>query len=106
VGHPVPWGFDSMPLISLQHAQSGLAFLPGSVGGLEVVVLFAIVLILFGPRRLPQVARDMGRMMQHLRKASDQFRDQLMQMDEEEPLPPVPDPGVVDVSEEEEPSDG
>jgi sec-independent protein translocase protein TatB len=61
-----------------------VAFLPGSVGGLEVLVLFAIVLILFGPHRLPQMARDIGRMIERLRRASDQFRDQLMRLDEDD----------------------
>jgi Sec-independent protein translocase protein TatA len=58
-----------------------MGFLPGSVGGLELVVLFAIVLILFGPKGLPQAARQLGRMLEHARRAADQFRDQVMRLD-------------------------
>ncbi|HRR35205.1 MAG TPA: twin-arginine translocase TatA/TatE family subunit [Kiritimatiellia bacterium] len=63
-----------------------LAFLGGSVGAGEWVVLFAVVLIVVGPKRLPEIARKVGRMMEMFRRAADEFRDQLMNMDQ--PAPP------------------
>ena len=38
-----------------------VAFLGGSVGASEWVVLFVVVLIVVGPKRLPEVARKLGR---------------------------------------------
>ena len=81
------------------HPFGAIAFLPGSVGGFELVVLFAIVLILFGPKRLPEVAREMGRTLDRLRRASDQFRDQIMRMDVEE-KPPSRTDEPIDISAE------
>ena len=62
-----------------------VAFLAGSVGPGEVVLLFLVILVLFGPRRLPDMARQLGRMVSELRRASQNFRDQVMQMDREPP---------------------
>lgn len=58
-----------------------LMFLSGSPGPLELLVIFAVVLVLFGPRKLPEIARSIGRMLHDLRKASDDFRSQVMAID-------------------------
>ena len=59
-----------------------LAFLGGSVGASEWVVLFVVVLIVVGPKRLPEIARKLGRTMEMFRRAADEFKDQLMNMDQ------------------------
>jgi TatA/E family protein of Tat protein translocase len=59
-----------------------LAFLGGSVGAGEWVVLFVVILIVVGPKRLPEVARKLGRTMEMFRRAADEFKDQLMNMDQ------------------------
>lgn len=64
-----------------------LAFLGGSVGASEWVVLFVVVLIVVGPKRLPEIARKLGRTMEMFRRAADEFKDQLMNMDQ--PSPPA-----------------
>ena len=61
----------------------GLAFLGGSVGAGEWVVLGVVVLIVVGPKRLPEIARKTGRMMEMFRRAADEFKDQLLNMDQE-----------------------
>lgn len=59
-----------------------LLFLAGSPGPLELLVIFAVVLVLFGPRKLPEIARSIGRMLHELRKASDDFRSQIMSIED------------------------
>lgn len=59
-----------------------LMFLASSPGPLELLVIFAVVLVLFGPRKLPEIARSIGRMLHELRKASDDFRSQIMSIEE------------------------
>ena len=59
-----------------------VAFL-GSVGTGEWIVLFVVILIVVGPKRMPEVARKIGRMMEMFRRAADEFKDQLMTMDQE-----------------------
>jgi len=59
-----------------------VAFLSGSPGMSELLLISAVVLLLFGPKRLPEIARMIGRTLDELRKASQDFRDQIMQIDE------------------------
>lgn len=46
----------------------------GSIGGWELVFLVVLVLMLFGPRRIPQIARTFGKTVAQLRRASHDFR--------------------------------
>ncbi len=58
-----------------------------AVGPAELLVLFAVVLIVVGPKNLPAAARKMGSIMASLRRAADEFKRQLMTMDVEDPKP-------------------
>ncbi len=40
------------------------------LGGWEIVIVLGLVLLLFGPRRLPEVGRAFGRTIQEFRKSS------------------------------------
>lgn len=64
-----------------------VAFL-SSPGMGEMLVILAVVLILFGPKKLPEIARTIGRIMEEMRRASQDFRDQLMRIDQPPPAPP------------------
>lgn len=59
------------------------AFVFDSIGGGEWLVLLAVVLIIVGPKNLPSAARKMGEVMSKLRRAADEFKRQLLTMDEE-----------------------
>lgn len=74
------------------------ALLGGSAGSGELLLLFVVVLILFGPRRIPEAARMIGRVLHELRRAANEFRDQIMTLDADErpaasgtPKPMIPD---------------
>ncbi len=70
-----------------------LAFLGGAVGGPELVVVGIVVLILFGPKRLPEIAKTIGKVTAQLRGAAQDFRDQMTKAAEEPPSPTAPAPG-------------
>ena len=59
------------------------AFIFESVGGTEWFVLLGVVLIVVGPKHLPAAARKLGQIMTNLRRAADEFKRQLMSMDQE-----------------------
>ncbi|MBQ6340529.1 MAG: twin-arginine translocase TatA/TatE family subunit [Kiritimatiellae bacterium] len=59
------------------------AFIFESVGGTEWLVLLGVVLIVVGPKNLPAAARKMGQIMSTLRRAADEFKRQVMSMDQE-----------------------
>ncbi len=49
----------------------------GSLGWSEILALLAVALFIFGPDKLPQVARDAGRMLRNLRDMAQGARTQL-----------------------------
>ena len=46
----------------------------GSLGGSEVIFIFLLALLLFGPRRLPEIGRTLGKALGEFRKATQDFR--------------------------------
>jgi len=49
----------------------------GSLGGAEIVFIFVLALLLFGPRKLPEIGRVVGRTLADLRRATHEFRSTL-----------------------------
>jgi len=45
----------------------------------ETLFLFFLALIIFGPKKLPEIARLVGKYMSQFRRASNEFRSQIEQ---------------------------
>src|SRR5579885_1453489 len=45
----------------------------------ETVFLFFLALIIFGPKKLPEIARQVGKYMNEFRRASNEFKSQIEQ---------------------------
>ena len=43
----------------------------------DTIFLFFLALILFGPKKLPEMARQAGRLLAELRRASNEFKSQI-----------------------------
>jgi len=71
-----------------------MAFLSVGPSGGEMLVVFVVALLLFGPRRLPEIARAIGKALELLRRSSQDFKDQVMNIDREPPgpVPPAAEP--------------
>lgn len=46
----------------------------GSIGMPELIIIFIIALIVFGPRKLPELGRSLGRGIAEFKKASNEFQ--------------------------------
>lgn len=46
----------------------------GSLGVPELLLIFAVILIVFGPRRIPEIGRTLGKAMGEFRKATDDLK--------------------------------
>ena len=55
---------------------STLAFL-GTLGTQEMILIFLILLLLFGAKKLPQLARGIGKSVGEFRKAREEFEDEI-----------------------------
>jgi TatA/E family protein of Tat protein translocase len=62
----------------------------------ETIFLFVLALVIFGPKKLPEIARQIGKALNEFRRASNEFKSQIEQeiahLEVEKPtiLPPAP----------------
>ena len=49
----------------------------GSIGGFEWVLIILAILLLFGAKRIPELARGIGQGIQEFRKASDDIKKEI-----------------------------
>jgi TatA/E family protein of Tat protein translocase len=49
-------------------------FILESIGMQELILIGAIALMVFGPKKLPQMAKTVGKAMKEFRKATDEFK--------------------------------
>jgi sec-independent protein translocase protein TatA len=43
----------------------------------EVVLIFVILLLVFGPTKLPEIAKELGKIMRELNKAASGFKEEI-----------------------------
>jgi len=48
----------------------------GNLGMPEILMILVIALIIFGPRKLPELGRSLGQSLAHFRRASEDFKRQ------------------------------
>lgn len=59
-----------------------IAFL-GSLGTPEIVLIFLVMLLLFGAKKLPQLARGIGKSMGEFKRAREDFEKEITRGEED-----------------------
>jgi sec-independent protein translocase protein TatA len=81
----------------------------GSIGMPELIIIFVIALIIFGPRKLPELGRSLGKSLSEFKRASNELRSTLEEEirieEQREAVKPAPasTPAVTAVPRTEEP---
>ncbi len=55
---------------------------------MEILVVGVVALLVFGPEKLPEMARNVGRTISDLRRTAQEMRDEFSTGFEDEPAPP------------------
>lgn len=85
-----------MPILPTMTASHPfLAF--GIPSGQDLIILLVIVLVLFGAKRLPELARGLGQSVNEFKKAKDEF-------DKEVAKPSTSNPAVSESKDDQKPS--
>jgi len=53
------------------------------IGMPELILILALALIVLGPKRLPEIARALGKGLAEFRRATDELKDELRQVEHE-----------------------
>src|SRR3990167_3918161 len=69
--------FPASRLGSTLSADPGVTRMFGSIGMPELVIILVIALIIFGPRKLPELGRSLGKSLGEFKKASNELRNTL-----------------------------
>ena len=79
--------YDRLSLIAALLAIMNIMF-AGIFGGWEIVLILAVVLILFGAKKLPELAKGLGQGIKEFKKATREVQDEISTAMDETPSPP------------------
>jgi len=57
----------------------------GNIGFPELLIILAVALLIFGPKKLPEVGRSIGKALREFRRTSDEIKEKIaeeIQVDE------------------------
>ena len=71
-----------------------------NLGGPDMIIILGIVLLLFGAKKLPELARGMGQAVREFSKAKDEFSNEINRPPAPPPAPPQIDQPKSPVTED------
>ena len=58
--------------------------MPGALGGWEILLILLAILVIFGPKRLPEMGRSLGKAIREVKGAGKEIQNDLAKSVEEE----------------------
>jgi sec-independent protein translocase protein TatA len=77
----------------------------GPIGFPELVIIFVVALIVFGPRKLPELGRSLGKGLAEFKRASNELQrtldEEIRNEEQQKPATPAPQtPAITAASQE------
>lgn len=70
-----------------------------NIGTPELILILVIALVVFGPKRLPEIGRTIGKSLREFRRASQDLRDEFQfSLDDDPPVTPPPTPTAAELN--------
>ena len=66
-----------------------MGFLGGSMSGGEILLVLVAILVLFGSKNIPHIARTIGKSLEEFRRAGRSVTDEIMRSDVRDEPPPA-----------------
>ena len=49
----------------------------GGIGGIEIFIILVVALVIFGPQKLPEMGRSLGKAIREFKSAGTELQDEL-----------------------------
>ena len=49
----------------------------GGIGGIEIFIILVVALVIFGPQKLPEMGRSLGKAIREFKSAGTEIQDEL-----------------------------
>ncbi len=74
----------------------------GNIGFPEILLILALALLVFGPKKLPEIGRSIGRAMREFRRTSDEIKEKIEEEIQADELRDIKDEIEKGIGEDEE----
>ena len=74
----------------------------GNIGFPELLIILAIALLIFGPKKLPEVGKSLGRAIREFRRTSDELKDRIEEEIRADEIKEIKEELKKDIKEDEE----
>ena len=64
----------------------------GGIGGMEIFIILVVALVIFGPKKLPEMGRSLGKAIREFKSAGSDLQDELTKAASE--IDKEPDPNI------------
>ena len=64
----------------------------GGIGGMEIFIILVVALVIFGPKKLPEMGRSLGKAIREFKSAGSDLQDELTKAANE--IDKEPDPSI------------
>ena len=55
----------------------------GGIGGIEIFIVLVVALVIFGPQKLPEMGRSLGKAIREFKSAGTEIQDELTKVVDE-----------------------